>query len=370
MDNPFFDKDKTNVVGYFNQQKWPVHVHISEVNLSRQLTPGAYIVDRQGRKVNDPRLEVCVGPNALAREFASKGTTVPILRMVSREPVRSTSGQTVSSATAFVKDNTGQLVPKFSPASAPGVPPSPSKSSVMGMSVEDAKRMGLIRPTRPVVESNLTDTDGAPVQGAAPTIDEITPTDVRTPGELRRLKAGGKPVTPITPIASIADLKPKPENAKLAQVLSETVVQEPSTDLAAVTRETIKAANLPAVQPTPAPQPAAVTPILQSGVDLPQPNLPDVVDVSDVTTDAELAAAAPPPAVRPVVNTPQPPTQPVQVSEVASRPNDNPTAGSSRKFVCSADNREFAYRSELARWAKRKYPAQFDQIMAPYPKSR
>lgn len=358
---PIFEKDSTNVLGYFNQQKWPVHVHISAVNLSVQLPPKAYLVDRQGRKVNDPRLEVCVGPNGLSREYTQEGKLTPILRMGTKESIKSPNSATVGEAKSFKRDSTGRVVPVFSPAAPMPTPPSQSNSAVRGMSIEEARRLHLIKPTRQVVEPQIEDTDGHPVQGAIPDIEDLTPTDVRTPGEARRaMKAQLAPDSGI-----------KPENVDIARQLTETEVQEPTVDLAALSRKIVAAPVIPAAvgAPTSLPQPSLP--------ELPQPNIPDTdtVSVSDITTSDVVEASNVEKEIKKsnkakrVVKI-KTPAKPMEVGEVASVQKDNPTAGSMQKFVCSADGKEFPYRSELERYAKRKYPARLEEIMSHYPKAK
>jgi hypothetical protein len=47
---------------------------------------------------------------------------------------------------------------------------------------------------------------------------------------------------------------------------------------------------------------------------------------------------------------------------------DSPTSVEpATRFICAADGKPFAYRSELERHVKRNYPDMYEELMMPYP---
>src|SRR5208283_1595158 len=66
----------TKTIGYFNPQKFPIYIEISEINVKTELAPNAYIRDRAGRYINDPIFEAYCHPKGLARAIGD--APVPI----------------------------------------------------------------------------------------------------------------------------------------------------------------------------------------------------------------------------------------------------------------------------------------------------
>ena len=60
----------TNVKGYFNGNKWPIHVGISELNVTLTLKPGQFVETADHRKINDPLFEAYTKPFQLNKERA------------------------------------------------------------------------------------------------------------------------------------------------------------------------------------------------------------------------------------------------------------------------------------------------------------
>ena len=69
----------TNVSGYFNAAHWPVQLVLPSHNITLTLKPGDFILDRQGRKINDTYFEAFADSAQLAREISE--TPVPINHM-------------------------------------------------------------------------------------------------------------------------------------------------------------------------------------------------------------------------------------------------------------------------------------------------
>lgn len=178
-----------DVVGYFNPNTWPIQVAISELNLSVPLQPMEYILDRSGRKINDPILEPYVGPKMLQRETSNK--PVNILRIPTRPvPVADPRAHPIGQG---FKDARGKWQPPApadpnSPITGQPPAPSASKSSVTGMSIEEARKRGFIGKQRIVPEDyGMDETAGSPQRGdKIPTIKSSyeSPARAARPGAL------------------------------------------------------------------------------------------------------------------------------------------------------------------------------------------
>jgi hypothetical protein len=90
----------TNVIGYFNQQKFPIYIEISEINFKAELAPNAYIQDRGGCYINDPIFEAYCHPKGLAR--ATGDAPVPIY-FIPQFDKSERSVAAVTQATGFVR---------------------------------------------------------------------------------------------------------------------------------------------------------------------------------------------------------------------------------------------------------------------------
>ena len=65
----------TKTSGYYNDEKWPIQLVISKLNVTLNIKPGEFILGRDGRKINDPYFEVFTG-HGLSREVSD--VPVPI----------------------------------------------------------------------------------------------------------------------------------------------------------------------------------------------------------------------------------------------------------------------------------------------------
>jgi hypothetical protein len=306
----------TDVVGYFNPNPWPVHVSISEFNLSFVLNNrGEYIVDPQGRKINDPVFERYVIANGLAREMSIEGE-VPLLALAHRKLVASSKHG--FSATMDVKrdKDTGNLV-SAAPAAAPSPEvPRTNAAPVGGYTIEQAKKLGLINPTLPVPEDF-----GVPhnevTRGNIPTI----PVAHDVPNRRKNVVPQSVPV--------------KPEAVAAPEAVKKVVQEIPATPEQKKIIEGLEAA---------------------SSVDLDDPDIISKI----IQTNPEMVTVANTPAPMPESATPSTASQVSETSEDRER----------KKFVCNVDGRIFYDRSSLEKYARGKYPDIADNIMAPYPKRR
>jgi len=161
--------NKTNVIGYFNPNEYPIQLSLAEFNMVLQLQPNTYVVDRSGRLVNDPVLDRFVGKGKLARASDQKQQVeITHLRPVNDGAATPAAHQhSVSQAQRFdTKDGRVVAVNAVNTAPQPQTPPPVSYNPVKGYSVEEAKRLRYIKPTRIVPEDfGADETAGAPRSG-------------------------------------------------------------------------------------------------------------------------------------------------------------------------------------------------------------
>jgi len=179
----------TNVRGYYNGNPWPVHINVSALNLSVTLQPNEYLKDPYGNIVNDPYFEVFVKNRQLAKEISD--TAVPVVRYapVKTEspkpsvPVSATSPwaklgaqeKVAKSGLANIKAGNQTIsasvrsMPEASPAQIKSVlsnttTQAPKSTGVVHQfTVEEARRLRLIRPTRNIPDDyGPEDTSGMP----------------------------------------------------------------------------------------------------------------------------------------------------------------------------------------------------------------
>lgn len=300
----------TRVIGYFNPNSHPVSIASSSLGLNITIQPKEYVKDSAGNKINDPRLETYTGPHMLAREISQKDVPVRFVAAgvaptvpppVSAHPTGFTASAVVPKVSARP---TGVKMPP-----APQTPPRGSGNPIVAMSVEEAKRRGLIKDTRRTVTGPADNESDARSAVHAPTIDYAIDVPSKSPRPTpKKVTAGGPPAAPQTP---------------------------PPT---------------PAAPPHAAPPHAAPAAVPE---ELIQSTLSSVIQEDEVPVAAEDEIG-----LDRVIDDP--------ATEGAS---DGPevTTTSDKKFICIVDGKGFDYRSQLEKWARRKYPERLDEIMAPYP---
>lgn len=244
----------TKIVGYFNGKAWPIHLVISELNVTLQLKPGDFIIDRQGNKINDPFFEKYSGQ--LSKEVSN--TLVPV-RLIPRPnavaaPAR--DGMAVREVTKFTVDKHGHKTPVIPPPMKPAKIQAENFNPVRGMSVEEARKLKLIKPTRPVPEDyGATESDGMPTHGG------VIP-EIKYATDTVRSKAAPLPKELTTLTTDEAAKLPSAQVA-LAQNLAETSRSVPATtgaDEPGFGNPAVDA-SLPAqISSAPAAPPAAVAP--------------------------------------------------------------------------------------------------------------
>lgn len=375
----------TNVIGYFNPNQYRIYVEISELNLKCELNPGQYIRDRAGNYINDPVFDDYVQPKGLSK--STSPTPVPINwvpRMVkSVRPVHS-----VTQATGFVRQPDGQVVPSYSAPPQTAQPDAPvNKNPIVGMTVEKARQLGLIGKPRIVPEDY-----GAAESTGAPTSAKDLPGmkySIESPPKIRT-------AAPITPELMEADVRLSPQEAARRASLQQSLNQaaqvappeafDPGQVRPAVTAPVKMVApdeptRLSPAQPVPRrPAPATpppATPHTPATLPPSSPAIPQRILPKRVA--AVVVEPAPEPEPEPVAEEQQDQSgflQPIQEGDGGmpdpvlepppAAPEVAPTE-EAKRFICLADGKSFKYRSELERYVKRKYAANADELMKPYP---
>lgn len=332
---------QTYTTGYFNSKSWPIQLVVSRYNVTLYLPPGEFIRDKQKRKINDPFFEVYVKGGTLARETSDK--PVPILTVPVVAPAVSpvNDGQSVRSVTEFTTDAKGVKQPVI-PQPKPATEQSINKPAFVGMSMDEAKKLGLIKKVREVPEDyGVTDNNSA--------------TPPRTPPPLKIAVDTDQPARPTAPVVQTS-APPPPAAIPVAKTPARKQLQEQlkkgAKETEALDSETgflnVAMQNIPSgvglAQPevaTPPPPPAE--PVEEA---LPMPNLAEEepLPAPPEETVEEEQATIPQPVVKP--------------ARVPPRVN---------KFACMECGQTFKLRPELVGHAKREHADKITAILAPYP---
>jgi hypothetical protein len=331
----------TSVVGYYNGNRWPIQLVISKLNITLTLEPGKYILDRQGRKVNDPYFEVFANNKQLHRELSETPVPILVIPEVAPTVTASPSSNPVRAVTEWTRDARGIRQPVLTqPSPKSALPPAVLASateSVRPMSMDEARAQGLVRKVREVPEDyGVNDTTGLPPGGIPKMRYSLDPSMnkpvVPLPKEMLALpKDDPNRQTRSQLVAGLAQgaRTPAPEDASASPFANTTVVNAPP--------------NSPLVAGTP----------LQEAVE-PEPT--EYVPMSDLgEVDVPSEVAPPAPAV------PSPKVAPAV-------PALNPLTSSNR-FRCLACGAPHKFRSQLFNHVQAKHPTQADAIMANYPQA-
>ena len=384
---------RTNIVGFQNNNAWPLHFQISKLNMTLVIAVGAWVTDRAGRTVNDPELTAYARANMLTLVEGTEPAPLVSLSphaatgdpgAVSSPIVRTNDpgAHAVRAATGFAKDPaTGQTVAELIPTQSQ-VAPEISTNSVTAYTMERAKELGLARPTVDVPEDyGVTDGEGMPPSGA-PDIKYARDKAPRNPKNIPPLpdaltqpdQPNTRPTMEAIQAAAVTPFAADGQNAAAAAIQTAMHSLEGSAGLTAAPTPTpaphaaLDPQNIPVVEAIPATaapvespdnmdSPASTVPV--SGIpSLPEPMLEDeptpvTIESVDGTPDVlpEPTIAMPP---APEVATPK---TPVQTSK-------------EKTIFCSDCERGFFYRSHLQQHAKRTHPTRVDEILAPYPEKK
>lgn len=344
MSNEQASPETTDVVGYFNNNSYPVVLNLSSLNLNVQVGSKKYLCDSAGKKINDPILRRFARAYGLSVEI-SKQVPVPIIHIARPDTIVQSAGfGGVANTTAAKAEKANAGAPIRTRTTTPLTPPTKSPvtgtndparfisrentkagNPVQGMTVAEATAKGFIAPTTTPPEG-VEDNKLELTADRLPTIDYAR--DIRKP------KPGGAHKSP-TKVAAPAEKSP-----------SETAMEDLETlDVGKASRELLAQLEAEAKVGPEAPAPEAVS--------VPDAPLVDQNAAETATLEEAIAAASTtvPAAVEPEVP-----------STVEKLPAD--TKG---KFVCAADGKSFPSRSYLERWVMRKYPDRVDELMANFP---
>jgi hypothetical protein len=261
----------TLVTGYFNGNKYDLNFNAAVLGINVTLGKGAFLKDRQGRKINDPRLDEYVIPGCLSKELGE--TPVEIV---------------------------GLIVPQII---IEGVPQT-GKPNVGVFPVHADYR----KPVLP--------------KGFAKQNEMTTPEPMSPPQAV---------------LDNVARTAQATSNPGGSSVKAYTVEYAKSHGI-------IPSQQFPRMRPGGIPQTSLATPEVQKAPPAPPTPVP----------------AIPPEALaEPVLE-----AAPAPAREVAIQ----------GRFICRADGAKFAYRSELKKYVRRKYPDQMRQLVddlypAPAPKA-
>jgi hypothetical protein len=336
----------TNVVGYYNGNRWPIQIVASKFNITLTLKTGEYILDRAGRKINDPYFEVFVTNKQLHKEVSE--TPVPLIAVpVVAAPVAATGYQSnpVRAVTQWTRDARGvrqpvltQPQPEPMPTSAlpPAVIASASES-VTPMSMDEARKRGLVRKVREVPEDyGVNDTTGLPPGGIPKMRYAVDPgmnkAATPLPKEMLALPANDPNRATRAPLlSSLAQgtKLPPPEEGSANPFANTSVVNGPP--------------NSPIMAGAPAP-------IVEAQEAVPEPPLEEAA--AEPMPEPQVEAGVP---VQPVEAAPQPVTPPMR----PLTPKDS--------YVCMACGAPHKFRSQLFNHAKAKHADRLNAIMAVYP---
>jgi len=257
---------------------------------------------------------------------------VPVVTVM-QGPVN--DGQSVRSVTEFTTDAKGQKQPVI-PLPKPSSEQSINKPAFIGMSMDEAKKAGLVRKVREVPEDY-----GTP--------DNSSASPPRTPPPLRIAMDTDQPARPTAPV-----LPPQPPPPPVAVPVARTAarkqmqeqLQKGAAETAALDTETgfmnVAMQNIPAGVGLA--QPEVTTPGPEAQETLPGPVGVDEVLEAPPELETEEQATIPAPTVKPV--------------KVPVRPN---------KYACMECGQTFKMRPELVGHAKKMHPEQVAAVLAPYP---
>lgn len=374
----------TYTVGYYNPNRWPIQIEVSSRNIRLHLQPNQFILDKSGRKINDPLFDAYTKTKHLAKEESPTPVQLVLIPETKANQPVTQIGHAVAAGNRFV-DNNGVRTPDMTSVPRIQAPVSNSgeKPSTLSMTMDEARKLGFAAKTRPVPEDyGVTDTAGMPpsnvppiryaIDGsagpkAAPLPQEATQIDNRAaPGSvpirsglissLKRSVVENKSHATETGFISAASSQLTP--AQRAAIESGTVLNDDDLEgLAAPDIDMLPDDNVEALVPSniigldtevrPAPAPVAA----------PRP----------------IRASAPVATVEQIGGPDEPPVEPVDTSIVPSTEPSGEESGThdeaGKPFVCAADGKSFRYRSMLETYVKRKYPDRQEELMKPYPKT-
>jgi hypothetical protein len=310
--------------GYLNTARWPIQLVISRLNATMHLQPGDFILDTQGRKINDPFFDIYVKNGQLSKEYSD--APVPLISIPAPAPLATTAGdgQSVRSVTEFTMDKKGFRQPVM-PQPAAVATQAVNKPAIQAMSMDEARQAGLVRKVREVPEDyGVPDTNSASPPRTPPPMKFAVDTD-QAAKPTGALPAQLKAALPRQALKERHSLQ-----QALAQSAQNADVLDSETGFTnAVTQ------NVPAAAGIRAGQPGKIAESADGA--LPPPQLDEPLPAP------EEEEAIPEPSVKPVV-----------VPE-------------SQKFACIECGGNFASRPALVAHALKRHGSKAKAILAAYP---
>lgn len=358
MSNQTASDNTTHISGYYNGNKWPIQLVISKLGLTLHLAKGEFILDRKGRKVNDPFFEVYANNKQLSRELSDDPVEVIFVPQLDQNP-QPKGHNPVRAASKFELDARGIRQPVMPVSAIAEHAPVLSTDPVRGMSMEDARKLGLARKVREVPEDyGETDTSGAPPRVPPQIRYAIDPSMLKKapplPKELVELKGVSDTSTRTQIISQLA----KSSTTSAAPASANAFLNKTSVD---------SPANAPLVAGTPAkrlsaPQPAPVVEELMPD-DVPDPVQEENEPEGEViAAEPLLQAGLPEPDLAELKEAK------VEEEEEVLPPPVRPMAAKDR-YICMSCGSPFKFRSQLSTHAKNQHKDNYVAIMAVYPPS-
>ena len=357
----------TKVLGYYNGTRWNIQLVISRFNITLTLKPGEFLLDRQGRKINDPYFEVYANQRQLQRELSA--TEVPIIAVpvVTGAAPAVRPANPVRSVTEWTRDSKGirqpvltETAPAAASTEAAGAPMvSSTSSSVTPMTMEQARRSGLIRKVREVPDDyGVSDSTGLPPSRIPPMRYAIDPTVGKPqPGLPKELLQMPKDDASVPDRAAIVAGLNRSSQAAPPETGSTNPFANSGTPLIPDSSPVIAGKPAPITESAPLPESAGEEDSLpQPVLDDPIPAVSDPAAEADALVETEAAEAVA--EATPV----QPPVQHAPPIQVAPKAEPAP-----QNYICIACGESFKFRSLLNSHAYAKHKKQARGIMAQYP---
>jgi hypothetical protein len=318
------------VVGYYNANTFPINIFVPQLRGSIQLGEGQFILNDDGRKINDPIFENYCGPNRLQRETSRE--KVPLVRVP-----QAVNEPTKVGFTGASKHSERQPVPDKVVPHSTGV--------ITFSSVAEAEKAGFIKP-RPkmVVESQVVETSTATAGGVQAPIIEFADQDV---AEKPELSGTLKP--------TIIDIPQRPPEVPKAPTPKAVLQTVKSTAMVENDTTPVKGQPLPKIELPPELQ--TTGPIIES------------TGIKGFTHDTVNAGVTPrqPTSMAPPTNLPDPVINEEPEKPVSPKPKVELAPGKFKCPLCPNSPKTYQRRSQLGDHVKYKHPESYKEVMAKIP---
>jgi hypothetical protein len=184
----------TKIIGFFNANRWPINIQSSELGVTIFLrNHGEYLVSRDGKKVNDPRLEKYCGVYGLAKEEGKADLPINWIR----PPATQAASLFGFEAGKVVRSSDGNTT--AAPSAPPAHQPHQQITPVGAMSMAQARKLGLVESSKPLPEDDPT----APVDSTSLMDSKRAIPALRTPN-FKQTEAAAKNAPTLQQLATVA----------------------------------------------------------------------------------------------------------------------------------------------------------------------